>query len=72
MIKDFTNFASAFVGITAFIAGIYGGYLYVTAVGNEDKTQKAKKVLTGAVIAIVLAVGAFALVNTLIQFTPGE
>lgn len=71
LIVDFTNFASGFVVITSIISSIYGGYLYVTATGNEEKTGKAKKVLLGAVIGMILAVGAFAAVNTLIQLEPG-
>ena len=70
IIKDFTNFISAFVSIAAVISSIYGGYLYVAAAGNEEQTEKAKKVLKGAVIAIVLGLGAFALVNTVIQLDP--
>jgi len=71
LIKDFTNFAAAFISISAFIASIYGGYLYVAATGNEEKTSKAKKVLLGAVIALVLGLGAFALVNAVITLEPG-
>ncbi len=70
LIVDFTNFISAFVSIAAVISSIYGGFLYVTAVGNEERTGKAKKVLLGAIIALVLAVGAFALVNTVVQLEP--
>jgi len=71
MIVRFTNFASAFISIAAFIACMYGGYLYVIAAGNEEKTQNSKKVLIGAVIALVIGLGAFALVNTVIQLEPG-
>lgn len=67
LIIDFTNFVSAFVSIAAVISSIYGGYLYVTAVGNEEQTGKAKKVLLGAVIALVIALGAFAIINTIVQ-----
>jgi cytochrome bd-type quinol oxidase subunit 2 len=71
LIKNFTNFVSAFVSIAAVLSSIYGGYLYVAAAGNEEQTEKAKKVLTGALIAIVLGLGAFAIVNTVIQLEPG-
>jgi len=71
LIKDVTNFASAFVSICALIFSIYGGYLYVTAAGNEEQTAKGKKILIGAIIAIILGLGAFAIVNTVIQLEPG-
>ncbi len=71
LIVSFTNFASAFISIAAFIASLYGGYLYVAATGNEEQTNKAKRVLLGAVIALILGLGAFAVVNTVIQLEPG-
>ncbi|MFC1656174.1 pilin [Patescibacteria group bacterium] len=71
LIVDFTNFISAFISIAAVIACIYGGYLYVTAVGNEEQTGKAKKTLVGAIIALVIALGAFAIINTVVQIEPG-
>ncbi|MBA4337167.1 hypothetical protein C0416_05365 [bacterium] len=71
LIKDVTNFASAFVSICALIFSIYGGYLYVVAAGNEEQATKAKKILIGSVIAIVIGLGAFAIVNTVIQLEPG-
>lgn len=71
MIIDFTNFASGFVVFASIVVCIYGGYLYVIAVGNEEKTGKAKKTITGAIIAMILAAGAFAVVNTVLQFNPG-
>ncbi len=71
LIKDVTNFVSAFVSICALVFSIYAGYLYVVAAGNEEQATKAKKILIGAGIAIVLGIGAFALVNTVIQLEPG-
>lgn len=71
LIVDFTNFASGFVVIVSIVSSIYGGYLYVIATGNEENTAKAKKVLIGAIIGMIIAVGAFAAVNTLISLEPG-
>lgn len=70
LIVNFTNFISGFVSIGALISSIYGGYLYVASFGNEEQTGKAKNVIMGAMIALVLAIGAFALVNTFIQLEP--
>ncbi len=71
LIVSFTNFAAAFISIIAFIVSLYGGYLYVIAAGNEEQTTKAKKVLMGAIIALILGLGAFAVVNSVIQLKPG-
>lgn len=65
-----TNYAAGFISILAFLLLFYAGYQYVISGGNEEATEKVKKIITGAVIALILALGAFALVNTLVQFEP--
>jgi len=70
LIRDITNFVSGFIATIAIAFLMYGGFLYVTAAGREEQTGKAKKVVMGAVIGIVVAMAAFALVNTFIQFDP--
>lgn len=67
-----TNYLAGFIAIIAFAGLFYGGYLYVTSGGKEDVNDKIKKIVLGAVIALVLALGAYAAVNTLIKFTPYE
>ena len=44
---------------------IYGGYLWMTAGGNEEQITRAKKIITGAVIGLVI-VAAFFIFNILI------
>lgn len=70
LIVDITNFVSGFVATVAIAFYMYGGFLYVTAAGKEDQAGKAKKVLIGATIGLLLAMGAFALVNTFIKVEP--
>lgn len=63
-----TNYASGFIAIGAFLTLLYAGVIYVTSAGKEESTEKVKKIFTAAVIALFLAAGAFALVNTLVKF----
>jgi len=49
---------------------MYGGFLYITAAGKEENTGKAKKVLFGAVIGLVIAMAAYGIVNTVIKVEP--
>ncbi|EKD48110.1 MAG: hypothetical protein ACD_65C00121G0001, partial [uncultured bacterium] len=51
-ILNVTNFALSFLGIVAVIIIIYGGFLYVTAGGKEEQTEKGKKSVMYAVIGI--------------------
>ena len=66
-----TNFLSGFIVIGAILAFIYGGIIYVTSVGDDNKTGKAKKVFIGAIIALLIALAAFAIVNTVMKLEPG-
>ena len=71
LIVSITNFISGFVATAAVIAFMYGGYLYVIAAGREDQAGKAKKVFLGATIGLLLALAAFAIVNTFISLDSG-
>ena len=70
LIVSFTNFVSGFVSAVAVAFYMYGGFLYVTAVGREEQATKAKKVFIGATIGLVIAMAAFALVHTFIRLEP--
>ena len=61
-----TRFLYPIIAILAVIAIIYAGFLYVTAFGDDAKTETAKKVIMWVAIGIVLVLGAFAAVNTVI------
>ncbi len=70
-ILNVTNFALGFLGLIAVLIIIYGGFLYVTAAGEEEKATKGKKSITYAVIGILLIMGSFAIVNTLLRAPSG-
>lgn len=61
------NFALGFLGLIAVLIVIYGGVLYVTAGGEEEKTQKGKKAIAYATIGLLIVLGSFAFVNTVIK-----
>lgn len=67
LIKNITNLLSGLVGIVAVLMYIYGGYLYVVAGVEEESMNKAKKVLINATIGLLVAGGAFGIVNTLVK-----
>lgn len=51
------------VGVVLVILIIYGGLMWMTAGGNDEKVAKGKKVLANAVIGIVIVFGAYAITN---------
>src|SRR3989338_10157451 len=67
--------ALGFLGIVVLTLIIYGGFLWMTAAGNEETIAKAKKVLTNAIIGLAIILSAFAItqfvLNTLLEATRG-
>lgn len=50
-----------FLGIIAVCLVLYGGFLWMTAAGNEDQVASAKKVLINAGIGLVIIMSSFAI-----------
>lgn len=75
-VKDYAirivNFALGFLGLIAVIIVVYGGVRYLTAAGEEEGATKGKKTITYAVIGLVIILGSFALVNTVISGAGGD
>lgn len=59
------------MGVLAVIIFIYAGAQYMTAGGDQEKAERAKKTLAGAIIGIVLIAGSLAIYKeTLGALTP--
>lgn len=57
-----------FAGIVAVIMIIYGGYLVMTAAGNETQAATGRKTLTNAIIGLVIVVLAYFVIQVVINF----
>ena len=55
------------MGLVATAMVIYGGYLYVTAMGDEKKAEQGKHVILYAVIGLIIIGGAAILTNVIIS-----
>lgn len=53
--------AMSFLGIIFTVLMVYGGFLWMTSRGNEDQVDKAQRIITSAVIGLIIAVGAFSI-----------
>lgn len=62
-IRFYTDFLALIVAFTAFLYMLYGGFLYMTAFGDDAKATSAKKVITQAIIGLVLATLAFSIIS---------
>ena len=67
LVKRFTNFMAGFITTISFGLMLYAGFLYISGGTNEDNLGKAKKAITAGIIGILLSLGAFGLVSTLIK-----
>lgn len=72
LIVQLTNFASGFIATFAVVSLFYAGYLYIFSGVGQDNTEKVKKVVIGAVIGILVAAGAFAIVNTVVKLDSSD
>jgi len=53
------------LGILALVAAvmiIYGGFIWLTAGGNEESVEKAKKIISAAVVGLIVVLLAWAIV----------
>lgn len=61
MIAAVIQTALSFLGVVFLLLIIYGGYLWMTARGNETQVEKAKDLLTAAIIGLIIVVSAYAI-----------
>jgi hypothetical protein len=57
--------ALAIAGLIAVIFLIIGGFRYITAGGNEEAAEGAKKTITNSIIGIVVVILAFVIVRVI-------
>lgn len=60
-IASIINVALGLLGIVCVVIVIAGGFLWMTAAGNEEKVEKAKKLLGAGVIGLVIVLCAYAI-----------
>jgi hypothetical protein len=57
-------------GSFALFMFVYGGFYLLTSAGGTDKITKGKKILTWAIIGIIIILTSYALVNFIITAIP--
>lgn len=61
MTGDFIKVALALVGVLFLALMIYGGAIWMIARGNEQNTEKAKKIIRNSLIGLVIVFAAYAI-----------
>ena len=71
IVANITRMALFLVGVLAVVFIIIGGIQYITSTGDPDRVAKAKKLLTNAVIGLIIAIFASTLVGYIAGFFAG-
>jgi len=61
VIGSLVNSVLALIGVIFMIVLLYGGYLYLTAAGDEGKVKRAKNLIGNAVIGVIITATAYTL-----------
>lgn len=60
------NVALGLLGMIAVVIFVYGGFLWMTAAGNDEQVTKAKTMMIQAVVGMAIILSAYAIVNFVI------
>jgi len=65
-----------FLGIIAIVIILYGGFVWLTSAGNEEKVGQAKKIITAGIIGLIIIFVSYAIaefvISELIKATGAE
>jgi hypothetical protein len=66
---DIIRYLITFLGIIATAIILYGGFIWMTAAGNEDRVAKAKRIIVAGAIGLAVIIAAYAIVTFVIDIT---
>ncbi len=61
LIANIIQVALSLLGVIFLVLMVYGGYLWMTAAGNEEKITKSKNLITAAIIGLIIVVSSYAI-----------
>ncbi len=61
LIGNIINVVLGFMGIFLVVYIVWAGYIYASSGGEKEKLEKAKKMISSAVIGLILIVAAYAI-----------
>lgn len=71
IIMRIVQVAMGFLGILAIVIVLYGGFVWMTAGGDEGKVETAKTILRNGVIGLLLILMAFAIASFVLRMLTG-
>ncbi|MFH1412686.1 MAG: IPT/TIG domain-containing protein [bacterium] len=67
IVINIIRIALGLLGILAVVLMMYGGYIWMTASGDPEKVDKAKKILKNSIIGILIILACFAIVTYILS-----
>jgi len=67
IVADVINVILGFLGIVAVILILAGGFMWMTAAGNEDKVATSKKLMIAGVVGLVIVLASFGIANFVVN-----
>jgi len=64
-IMKIINIALTIAGLIAVLFLIIGGFRYITSAGNEETAEQAKKIITNAIIGVIVIILSFVIVRVI-------
>ncbi|MBU0577157.1 pilin [Patescibacteria group bacterium] len=64
LIIKYVNFMLPYLALAAFVGYVVAGFFYVTAYGNQEQLDKAKKILIWSTVGLIIVIASF----TIVQF----
>jgi len=71
IIGSIINAALGLLGVILIVLLIYGGFLWMTAGGNSEQVDKAKKIIVNGVIGLVIVMSAYTISYFVVQRISG-
>lgn len=66
-IASIINVALSLLGIVAVVIILAGGFTWMTAGGNEENVEKAKKLIIAGIVGLAIILSAYAIANFVIK-----
>lgn len=65
------NYVLGFLGVLAVAMIVYGGFIYMTSAGNEERVKSGRAILTYAIVGLLIVILSWVIVRAIITALGG-
>src|SRR3989344_4946322 len=70
-IENIIRIVLGFLGVVTVLIILYGGFVWLTSFGNEDKIDQAKKLISAGVVGLVVVLATYAISSFVVNSLAG-